>query len=100
MTHTTSGPPVVKLICRNLDALFSHVRNAYIANQNGVQLSFDMEVWSVFTHMASIYANLLEQIKRKHLHKKTVQLQRTGLGHQHGRRFIVFGRQYGLRDVM
>ena len=70
----------VKLICRNLDALFSHVRNAYIANQNGVQLSFDMEVWSVFTHMASIYANLLEQIKRKHLHKKTVQLPEDWFG--------------------
>ena len=70
----------VKLICRNLDALFSHVRNAYIANQNGVQLSFDMEVWSVLTHMASIYANLLEQIKRKHLHKKTVQLPEDWFG--------------------
>ena len=26
--------------------------------------------------------------------------QRTGLGHQHGRRFIVLGHQYGRRDVM
>ena len=25
---------------------------------------------------------------------------RTGLGHQHGRRFIVLGHQYGRRDVM
>ena len=24
----------------------------------------------------------------------------TGLGHQHGRRFIVLGNQYGRRDVM
>ena len=25
---------------------------------------------------------------------------RTGLGHQHGRRFIVLGHQHGCRDVM
>ena len=91
----------VKLICRNLDALFSHVRNAYIANQNGVQLSFDMEVWSVLTHMASIYANFYwNKLKESICIRKQFNSQRTGLGHQHGRRFIVFGRQYGLRDVM
>ena len=38
--------------------------------------------------------------KRKRLHKKEFNSQRTGLGHQHGRRFIVLGHQYGRRDVM
>jgi len=28
----------VKLICRTLYAIFSHVKKAYTANQNGVQL--------------------------------------------------------------
>ena len=37
--------------------------------------------------------------KRKRLHKKKGGL-RNGLGHHHGRRFIVLGHQYGRRDVM
>ena len=36
--------------------------------------------------------------KRKRLHKKR-DSQRIGLGHQHGRRFIVLEYQYGRRDV-
>ena len=32
--------------------------------------------------------------------RKEFNFQRTGLGHQHGRRFIVLGHQYGRRDVM
>ena len=32
--------------------------------------------------------------------RKEYNSQRTGLGHQHGRRFIVLGHQYGRRDVM
>ena len=32
--------------------------------------------------------------------RKEFNSQRTGLGHQHGRRFIVLGHQYGHRDVM
>ena len=32
--------------------------------------------------------------------RKEFNSQRTGLGHQHGRRFIVSGHQSGLRDVM
>ena len=32
--------------------------------------------------------------------RKEFNSQRTGLGHQHGRRFIVLGHQYGRRDVM
>ena len=44
--------------------------------------------------MASFYENLLN--KRKGLHNS----HRTGLEHQHGRRFIVLGHQHGRRDVM
>ena len=32
--------------------------------------------------------------------RKEFNSQRIGLGHQHGRRFIVLGHQYGRRDVM
>ena len=32
--------------------------------------------------------------------RKEFNSQRTGLGHQHGRRFIVLGHQYGRLDVM
>ena len=32
--------------------------------------------------------------------RKELNSHRTGLGHQHGRRFIVLGHQYGRRDVM
>ena len=32
--------------------------------------------------------------------RKEFSSQRTGLGHQHGRRFIALGHQYGRRDVM
>ena len=40
--------------------------------------------------------------KRKFLQKKKVGStpHRTGLGHQHGRRFIVSGHQYGGLDAM
>ena len=38
--------------------------------------------------------------KRKRLHRKEFNSHRTGLGDQHGRRFIVLGHQYGRRDVM
>ena len=36
LLHVSREFCFVKLICRNLYALFSHVRNAYTANQNGV----------------------------------------------------------------
>ena len=32
--------------------------------------------------------------------RKELNSQRIGLGHQHGRRFIVLGHQYGHRDVI
>ena len=34
----------IKLICRNLYAIFSHVKEAYTANQNGVQLFSHVDV--------------------------------------------------------
>ena len=51
-----------------------------------------------FTHVASSYANLLEQ---KRLHKKR-EFNPPGISlvHQHGRRFIVLEHQNGRRDVM
>ena len=39
--------------------------------------------------------------KRNRLHKKEFNSHRTGLGHKHGRRFIVLGtKKYGRHDVM
>ena len=39
--------------------------------------------------------------KRKRVFiRKDFNSQRTGLGHQHGHRFIVLGYKYGCRDVM
>ena len=40
--------------------------------------------------------------KRKRLHKKNLEFNshRIGLGHQHGRRFIVLGHQYGRRFIV
>ena len=32
--------------------------------------------------------------------RKEINSHRIGLGHQHGRRFIVWEHQYGRRDVM
>ena len=34
----------IKLVCRNLCALFSHVKKAYTAHQNGVQLFSHVDV--------------------------------------------------------
>ena len=56
-------------------------------------------VQSVFTHVASIYANVLEQ-KESVCTRTEFNSHRTRLGHQHGRRFIVLGHQQGRRDVM
>ena len=56
---------------------------------------------SVFTNVASIYTNLLEQMKRfTWKRKKKKKKNRIGLEHQHaGHRFIVLEHQYGRRDV-
>ena len=49
-------------------------------------------VQSIFTHVASINENLLEQKKNGYI--------RTCLEYLHGRRFIVLEHQYGRRDVL
>ena len=40
LLHVTREFYSTKLICRNLYAIFSHVKKAYTANQNGIQLFF------------------------------------------------------------
>ena len=42
LLHITRELYSIKLICTNLYTLFSHVKKAYTANQNGVQL---FQVW-------------------------------------------------------
>ena len=37
---------------------------------------------------------------KESVYKRKVNSHRTGLKHQHGRRFIVLEHQYGRRDVM
>ena len=44
LLHVTREFHSVKLICRNLYAIFSHVKKAYTANQNGVQLFSHVDV--------------------------------------------------------
>ena len=59
-----------------------------------LEWSIEQEQQSVFTHVTSIYANLLEQ------KKALFNSLRIDLEHQHGRRFIVLEHQYGRCDVM
>ena len=49
--------------------------------------------------MASIYAHLLQQIKRNVYIRKEFNSHRTGLGQKHGRRFIGLGQKYGRHNV-
>ena len=44
LLHVTREFHSVKLICRNLYAIFSHVKKAYTANQNSVQLFSHVDV--------------------------------------------------------
>ena len=69
---------------------------SWVTGQDGGKLEDLYRVFSL-TWPASmqIYRN-----KRKRLHKKEFNSRRTGLGYQHGRRFIVLGHQYGRRDDM
>ena len=55
------------------------------------------ELWSGFTHVASIYANLLEFTKEMFYIRKEFNSLRVGL---HGRRLIVLEHQNGRRVVM
>ena len=57
-------------------------------------------VSSVFTHVASIYANLWEQKKVFYVRKEFNSHRICGLEHQYGRRFTVLEHQYGGRNVM
>ena len=43
LLHVTREFYSIRLICRNLYPIFSHVKKAYTANQNGVQLLFTCE---------------------------------------------------------
>ena len=56
-------------------------------------------LWSVFTHVASIYAKFMGTKEIFYI-RKEFNSHRIGLEHQHGRRFIVLENQYGRRDVM
>ena len=53
---------------------------------------------SVFTHVVCTYANLFRTKESVYI-RKEFDSHGTGLGHQHGRRFIVLEHQYGGRDV-
>ena len=55
-------------------------------------------IYSVFTHVASIYANLVGQIKESIYMRKDFNSQRILWLQQHGRRFIVLEHQYGRRE--
>ena len=79
-------------------AYSKHPRILWIKNLLTEICLFNTQEYRVFTQVASIYINLLEQKTR--LHKKRVQLPQDWFGHQHGGRFIVLGHQYGRRDVM
>ena len=47
-----------------------------------------MQIYQIYGNKESVYI------------RKEFNSHRIGLGHQHGRRFIVLERQYGRRDVM
>ena len=61
-------------------------------------LCIRLVTWSVFNHVASIDANLLEQ--NKVLRTKNVQLPQYGFGTPTWPPFHFFEFQYGGRDVM
>ena len=73
---------------RSLRAKSAGGRATTTGNTSAVADYFEREWekkgWSVFTHVTSIYANLLDYIR------KEINSHRTGLEHQHGRRLIVF----------
>ena len=58
-----------------------------------------LQVQSVFTHVATIYANLMNNKKGVYL-RKEFNPHRISLEHQHGHQFIVLEHQYGRHDVM
>ena len=90
------SPFTKNVFCDVIDETMSRVI------RNHVLRFFFYYYYSVFSlrRPASIYYLFIYWNKRKRLHKKRVQLHRTGLGHKHGRRFIVLGYKYGYHDVM
>ena len=66
----------------------------------GVKTSTDFRSYRAFS-LAWLATIQIYWNKRKFLHRKKVGStpHRIGLGHQHGRRLIVSGHQYGGRDV-
>ena len=60
----------------------------------------EQDILSVFTHVVSIYDNLLEQKNQIIYMRKEFNSQRIFWVNQHGCRFIVLKHQYGRRDVM
>ena len=60
----------------------------------------EQDILSVFTHVASIYDNLLEQKNQIINMRKESSSQRILWVNQHGCRFIVLEHQYGRRGVM
>ena len=51
-------------------------------------------------HSRGLHLRKFIETKESVCIRKEFNSQRIGLGHQHGRRFIVLGHQYGRRDVM
>ena len=51
-------------------------------------------------HSRGLHLSKCIETKESVCIRKEFNSQRIGLGHQHGRRFIVLGHQYGRRDVM
>ena len=70
----------------------------YITTDDVITFFFSW-IKCIFTHVASIYANLLEQKKAIYM-RKELNSQRIVLVHQHGRGFTVLEHQNGRRDVM
>ena len=90
----------MSFVMKAISTLVSSMKRAVKENPTvGMLLaSYLFFAYSVFTHVVrsmQIYWN-----KRKRWHNKRVNSHMTGLGHQHGRRFIFLGQQYGRRDVM
>ena len=55
---------------------------------------------SFFTHVASVYSNLLKQKEIVCIRNELeFNVHRIGLGNQYGRRFNVLEHQYGRRDI-
>ena len=95
------------------------VQNSFITSCQGssklswkpvVLLLFSRLVFYIFYHL-QIYIFFIIYSRGQHLCKfigtkesvfirKEFNSHRTGLGHHHGRRFIVLGHQYGRHDVM